>query len=297
MSTLKTIIRSFHTVYIVFDALDECPERSRILIVLREVHGWKLDTLHLLATSRKEGDISKALTGLVSQEVSMDESLVDHDIQGYVSRRVDIEFSMCPAEEKEMVKSTLMKDAHGMFRLVKCQLDVLANCQSASALEEALTHLPKTLYETYDRILEAINEVNRQDALRLLKWLAFSVDTLSTEEALDVIATDPDAKKGPLFDCRRRPWGGPQGILYICSSLVTITSREDSSNVASIGCRDGRVLVPKTGMIRLAHFSVREYLISEHLWMSTTALSCYYFDEKVAHVSIAKTCLAYLLQF
>ncbi|KAF8512781.1 hypothetical protein JB92DRAFT_2669017, partial [Gautieria morchelliformis] len=282
MSTLKTIVMSFQVVYIVFDALDECPERSRFLKLLREVHDWKLDALHLLATSRKEGDISKALSGLVSHDISMNKSPVDRDIQVYVSRRLDIEFSMCSTEEKEMVQSTLMKDAHGMFRLVKCQLDALANCQSSAALEAALMHLPKTLYETYDRILEAINEVNRPDALRLLIWLAFSIRTLSIEEAVDVIATDPDAKKGPLFDHRRRLWD-PQGMLYICSSLVTITSQEETNKEGSIG------------EIRLAHFSVREYLISEHLHTST--LSYYHFDEKIAHVSIAKTCLAYLLQF
>ncbi|KAF8493152.1 hypothetical protein JB92DRAFT_1208461 [Gautieria morchelliformis] len=116
MSTLKTIIRSFQAVYIVFDALDECPERSRFLKVLREDHDWKLDTMHLLATSRKEGDIQKALSGLVSHEVLMDETLVNGDIRVYVSRRLveDVEFSMYSAHEKEMVKTTLTQRAHGM---------------------------------------------------------------------------------------------------------------------------------------------------------------------------------------
>ncbi|KAF8527686.1 hypothetical protein JB92DRAFT_2865847 [Gautieria morchelliformis] len=40
MSTLKMIIRSFQAIYIIFDALDECPERSRFLKVLGEVHDW-----------------------------------------------------------------------------------------------------------------------------------------------------------------------------------------------------------------------------------------------------------------
>ncbi|KAF8515200.1 hypothetical protein JB92DRAFT_2915802 [Gautieria morchelliformis] len=116
MSTLKTVIGSFQAVYLVFDALDECPERSRFLKVLREGHDWKLDALHLLATSRKEGDIQKALSGLVSHEVPMDEGLVDGDIQVYVSRRLveDVEFSMYSADGKEMVNTTLTQGAHGM---------------------------------------------------------------------------------------------------------------------------------------------------------------------------------------
>jgi hypothetical protein len=116
MSTLRTIISNFRAVYIAFDAVDECPERSSFLKVLREVHDWNLDTLHLLATSRKEGDIQKALSGLVSHEVPMDESLVDSDIQMYVSRRLveDVEFSMCSEDEKGMVKTTLTQGVHGM---------------------------------------------------------------------------------------------------------------------------------------------------------------------------------------
>ncbi|KAF8509947.1 hypothetical protein JB92DRAFT_466863 [Gautieria morchelliformis] len=308
MSTLKTIISGFQAMYIVFDALDECPERSRFLAVIREIHGWEFGLLHLLATSRKERDIEEALSGLISQEVRMDENLVDGDIRVHVSRTLedDIKFRMCTAEEKEKMMAALMEGAHGMFRWVVCQLDALRKCRTPAALEKALMRLPKTLNETYDRILAAIDEDDRQDALSLLQWLTFSVRTISTDEAVEVLATDPDAREGPLFDPRRR-LRDPSDILTICSSLVTITFREgsnaeddnyeDSNNKGSIDHHDDRVPFTETREIRLAHFSVREYLISEHLLMSTSMLSCYYFNEKIAHVFIAKTCLAYLLQF
>ncbi|KAF8517224.1 hypothetical protein JB92DRAFT_2714257, partial [Gautieria morchelliformis] len=292
------IIRNFQAIYIIFDALDECWERSRFLKVLGEVHDWKLDTLHLLATSRKEGDIHKVFGGLVSHEVPMDECLIGGDIQVYVSRRLveGVEFRMCSAGEKEMVMTTLMQGAQGMFRWVVCQLDALQKCKTPVSLKKALSRLPKTLNETYDRILAAIDEDDKQGALSLLKWLAFSFDTLSLDQAVDVIATDPDAIDEPLFDLGRRLWD-PQDILTICSSLVTITFPKDSSNKGNINHHDDNVLSTEAREIRLAHFSVREYLISEHLRTSMTTLSCYYFNEKVAHIFIAKTCLAYLLQF
>jgi hypothetical protein len=46
----------------------------------------------------------------------MDKSLVNGDIQVYVSRRLveDIEFSMCSADEKKMVETTLTQGAQGM---------------------------------------------------------------------------------------------------------------------------------------------------------------------------------------
>jgi ankyrin repeat protein len=187
-------------------------------------------------------------------------------------------------------------DTTARFRWVDCQLDALRKCRTPAALKKALTRLPRTLNETYDRILAAIDEDDKRSAISLLQWLAFSFRTISTEEAVEVLATDPDAIDEPRFDKGRR-LRDPRDIIIICSSLVTITFREDSGHKSNIDHHNDRVPSIEEGEIRLAHFSVQEYLISEHLRTSTTALSCYYFNEKIAHVFIAKTCLAYLLQF
>lgn len=85
------------------------------LKVLKEIHGWKLEKLHLLASSWKVRDIEETLSGLVSHQAPMDEDFVDGYIRVHVSRTLDhdIKFRMCSAE-KEMVKTTLMEGAHGM---------------------------------------------------------------------------------------------------------------------------------------------------------------------------------------
>ncbi|KAF8483149.1 hypothetical protein JB92DRAFT_2676131, partial [Gautieria morchelliformis] len=311
MATLKSIIGSFRAVYIVFDALDEFPERSRFLKLIREIHQWEFDKLHLLATSRKERDIEETLNALTSHEVPMDESLVDGDIRVHVSRTLEDDFSTCSAEEKEMMKITLIRGARGMFRWVVCQLESLRKCRTPAALEKALMCLPTTLYETYDRILATIEEDDRRDAVRLLQWLAFSAEKILSEEAVDVIATDPDAKSGPLFDqCRRLR--DPRDILTICSSLVAITMPVAKSQAGERrpaqynNSEDGnyndsfdhdRSRLSGSGEVRLAHFSVREYLISERLRTGHATLSYFYFNEKMADVFIARTCLSYLLQF
>jgi hypothetical protein len=115
-STLKSIIVSFENVYIVFDSLDECPSRPEFLKLLEEIHGWNLDTLHILTTSRKEQDIEETLSRLVSHQVFMDERFVDRDINVHVSRILnsDIKFSRCSADIKGNIKTTLMEGAHGM---------------------------------------------------------------------------------------------------------------------------------------------------------------------------------------
>jgi hypothetical protein len=119
-STLQSLIGTFKNVYIIFDALDESPNRFQFLELIREIHGWNFDTLHLLATSRDEQDIESSLEDLVSHQVSMDESLVDSDIRVYVSRQLkeDKKLNKYSAERKETIESTLIDGAHGMYVIV-----------------------------------------------------------------------------------------------------------------------------------------------------------------------------------
>jgi len=115
VSTLKSIVGSFQTVYIIFDALDEYPKRVELLTLLRDFHNWGLGTLHILATSRNERDIAETLDSLVSHRIPM-EGFVDGDIRVYVSHTLDhdLKFQMCSAEEKKMIETTLISGAHGM---------------------------------------------------------------------------------------------------------------------------------------------------------------------------------------
>ena len=115
-STAKSIIHSFVDVYIIFDALDESPDPHELLTLLRLIHDWGLDALHLLVTSRKDRDIEKTLSRLVSHSVSMDESFVDLDIRLHVSRTLkqDSKFQLFSAKETKRIETVLIGRAHGM---------------------------------------------------------------------------------------------------------------------------------------------------------------------------------------
>lgn len=116
ISTAKSIIQNFLNVYIILDALDECPERNKLLKLLEVIHDWSIGTLHILVTSRKKRDIEVRLRRLVSYEVAMDEGDVDGDVRIHVSRVLDqdIEFQMFSAEEKQKIEATLVNGTHGM---------------------------------------------------------------------------------------------------------------------------------------------------------------------------------------
>lgn len=71
-----------------------------------------------------------------------------------------------------------------------CQLDALRKYLKVDLLRKALKSLPKTLDDTYARIVLSIDEEYTQDALKVLQWLAFSARPVRIEEVAEVVAVD-----------------------------------------------------------------------------------------------------------
>ena len=165
-------------------------------------------------------------------------------------------------------------DVADRFRWVACQLDALRKCAKLSELKSTLSSLPKTLDGTYERILLNIDELWQDDVRKVLQWLCFSRRSLTLDEIADALAVT--FVDGAKFDPDER-YPDPRDILSRCSSLVSLTVN-----------REGEVL-------RLAHFSVKEYLVSQRIQSSKASM--YAIAESDATDFIAQSCLAYLLQF
>ncbi|KAH9175546.1 hypothetical protein EDB89DRAFT_1903675 [Lactarius sanguifluus] len=164
-------------VYIILDALDECPNwpgipspREQVLALVKELVGLHLPHLHICVTSRPEFDIRATLTPLAHHRVSLhDESGQKRDIADYVNSVVysDSETMMkrWREDEKKMVVEALSAKADGMFRWVFCQLDTLRQCLPSS-VRHTLDELPESLDETYERIVMDIKKANSAHAYR-----------------------------------------------------------------------------------------------------------------------------------
>jgi hypothetical protein len=111
-------------IYLVMDALDECPDdsgdrssrspRGRVLTVVEELVKLRLPNLRLCITSRPEFDIRTFLKPLAPQEMSLhDESGQNQDINAYVTSVVQLVKNWRP-NDKEMVISELTENADGM---------------------------------------------------------------------------------------------------------------------------------------------------------------------------------------
>jgi len=112
------------TVYVILDALDECPNsvgfptpREEVLDLLKELVDLKLPHLRVCVTSRPEIDIENALEPLTSQQMSLhDESGQKGDIISYIRLVVhsDRRMRRWREEDKELVINTLSEKADGM---------------------------------------------------------------------------------------------------------------------------------------------------------------------------------------
>ena len=141
-------------------------------------------------------------------------------------------------------------------------------------MRKKLKSLPKDLEGTYARILTEIHEDYREDALAALKWLTFSRRPLMLNELVEALLLSPSRE--PAYNPEYR-LSDPYDIMQILPGLVSISTN------TKFGGEE----------IRLAHFSVKEYLMSEKIRCEPTL----YFgtDLVAANQFLTEACLAYIL--
>ena len=113
-------------IFIILDAVDECPDssacpspRDEVLQLVNDLVNLQLQELHICATSRPEVDIRAVLEPLAFRSVSLhDESGQKADIADYVRTVVNSSPSAAMrrwrAEDKNLVIETLTERADGM---------------------------------------------------------------------------------------------------------------------------------------------------------------------------------------
>jgi hypothetical protein len=111
-------------VYLIVDALDECPDtsdllspREKLLMLLKDLIDSKLQNLRVCLTSRPEADIKLVLQPLTFRSVSIhDESGHLEDIENYIKLTVNSHKKMrrWKPEHKELVIDVLTMRADGM---------------------------------------------------------------------------------------------------------------------------------------------------------------------------------------
>jgi ankyrin repeat protein len=311
---LSRILEQIREAWIVIDALDECSTRrgslnDGVLLWIRDLLSLKQTNIHLLVTSRPEQDILSGFSDLAHSNniIHLQSTLIMDDIHAYIRSRVREDAGLSRwrshLDIQNKIETTLVKKADGMsvrislarlmkytlilgrFRWVSCQLDSLEQCIDPRGLQNALKTLPKTLDETYSRILQSIPQEYKQNAIRILQLLTFSERPITIEEATDAIALDIECE--PHFDPMYR-MPNPSEITRYCSSLVVIVTAKNDVHKQSGKNRS----VSDNQVLQLAHYSVKEYLQSDRVDGSIVQ----HFQEINARAALSSICLIYLLQ-
>ncbi len=163
------------------------------------------------------------------------------------------------------------------FRWVFCQLEVLRHCFPTN-LRRILEELPKSLDETYKRILKEINNATREHAYRLLQCLAVASRPLRVEELAELLAFDLSTGGIPKLIADWRWEDQEEAVLSACSSLVSV--------IVDNGSR----------VVQFSHFSVKEFLISDRLASCMEDVSRFHIPIEPCHVILAQACLGVLLR-
>jgi hypothetical protein len=108
-------------------------------------------------------------------------------------------------------------------------------------VSDSLKSLPKGLYETYDRILQEIEEAGpdrRSIVERTLMWLVGALEPLTLSQLVEALSIEI----GSTALNKRLSVMSPTDLLEICSSLVNFDQR--------------------TNIVTLSHYTVRVRYIS-----------------------------------
>ena len=121
-------------------------------------------------------------------------------------------------------------------------------------------------------MLDNLPEAYVTQAATVLNLLLWSQRRVTLDELVDAVAINLD--DDPSFQSRNR-MPNPREISKLCSSLVAIIEVDGLSSE----------------LVQLAHFSVKEYLLSNHVSVSFRPV----LDGKVARSYLAKICLTYVI--
>lgn len=120
LDALVRLSSSASEIFVVVDALDECPSRDGLLESLRQIMELKRDNLHMIVTSRPERDIETSFDQWLDQDqrLNIQSDIVDADIRTHVAGCLERDKKLNKwannSTARTMIEDTLMEKAAGM---------------------------------------------------------------------------------------------------------------------------------------------------------------------------------------
>ncbi|KAL8756238.1 MAG: hypothetical protein Q9199_003060 [Rusavskia elegans] len=242
--------------FIILDGLDECEKNTRKEILSFVGRLQKIDTLtiKLFISCRQEDQMLRSLQGVPT--IHLTSSSLEDDIRLFVAASVSSRITSGELRTRDPslvqeIADELVNKAHGMFLWVFFQLDNLCEAPSDALIRQTLRNLPNGLIETYERVLSKIwrDTIKRDIVRRIFMWMICAQRPLGIEELEEAAGFEPNQKS---WDSEMLP--DADLIIEACKGLV-IWDRED-------------------GIVRFAHLTVQQFLLSDPNGAQETNLKC-----------------------
>jgi hypothetical protein len=140
-------------------------------------------------------------------------------------------------------------------------------------IKEALRSLPKTLDETYERILLQLSSEAEDNLIllkRILVFVTFAYRPMTVAELAQAVVIEIRGKK---FD-DDAAFHNPEDLVSLCNPLIAAS--------------------PSTGLLGFVHYSIQEFLLSERLSNAKGMIRTFALDAKSCHTEIAQLCLSFV---
>ncbi|PQE08909.1 hypothetical protein CJF32_00002717 [Rutstroemia sp. NJR-2017a WRK4] len=261
---LRTILLAlcglYDQVYIIVDALDECP--------LAEERTLVLDTLSVrtLITSRPNfEDIKSALVADPQIEIIAR----DVDIKSYLRHRIGGNTTFLKRIAKDDLEEQIIDEitnrSCGIYLMAVLQIERILAERTPTKIRKALQTLPSKLEANYQDTLERIRkqaEPDNEYGIRILQWVSASQQPLSVKQLSLALSIEWNDDEEPPHSIDPENELDPDSIVDVCGGLV--------------------IIEPASQEVRLVHFTVQEFFSRNPPVLPDP------------HHEIFKTCLLYL---
>ena len=269
LSWICTFSENFRHVYTFVDALGECPEINRDVLLLHLQKYAQLNKPRRFFTSRLNVDITPTFSPILRLEIAASTPLINKYLESeiYNSSRLAL-FVRRDPDLKEEIIGRVVEKAHGMFLLAGLQIDSLCKQTSSNRVRAALKVLPMGVFATHKDGFKSIVDQPKDDAefgIRVMSLVFCAMRPLKIEELRDALAVQPG-------DCmlERGDSTEPEIIHSVTAELVSTFQSKDHWRNACLSTR-------------LVHYTLQEYLDTKHELLFPNA-----------NRDIASVCLNYL---
>ena len=144
------------------------------------------------------------------------------------------------------------------FRWAVCQLDILKRLRpDVSTIRAALSNLPKTLDETYERIFLTIPEDDWLSVQHVFHWLVYHNDLFGTNIPLSTLLQAVQQSTVDFLSQDADQLHDFEGLRERCGCLIVVEQEEKRGH--------NNRLIHQRSTVSFAHYTVKEYLQSPRI--------------------------------